>query len=222
MRTTLKTGGVLLALVVSLAANAEGGFQDSSGYYVGADFAWPQTRIDYREPDLPGYEISPDINGFQGGLIAGYDVQGDRYVIGFAVDAGLDTTSLGSADPNGNGYSAIDFDWHAHLRARVGYALPRDSLVFVTFGLSFAEITIDDVDPGFGEDRAFLKGWTVGAGLERRIGDHLLLQLEYVYDDYGKGSYTLSAPSGSPFFPYYQADIDVTVRALRTTIAWHF
>ena len=102
------------------------------------------------------------------------------------------------------------------------YALPGRMLVFGTFGLALAHMTVDDVDPGFGKDDALLKGWTLGGGLEHRAGDRLLLRLEYVYDDYGKASFTIASPVGSAYFPSYQADTDVRARSLRATVAWRF
>jgi outer membrane immunogenic protein len=221
VRAILATACLALGLLLSpWAARAQD--VDWSGYYAGAHVGWLWADIDYREPDFPGFEINPGIDGFQGGLIAGYNHQINRLVLGLALDGGLQTASLDAGDPGSNGYSAFDLDWNAHFRARLGYALPRRTLVFAALGLAMARFNLDDVDPGFGKDNTVLTGWTLGGGIEHVLSDRLLLRLEYLYDDYGHANYRITSPPATAFFPYYRVRTELTASTLRAAIIWRF
>ncbi|SMF38538.1 outer membrane immunogenic protein [Tistlia consotensis] len=227
MHITVRMAGTLAALAAALlltpaAARAQGAGSsfDWSGAYAGVHAGWLWGQVDYHEPDFAGFAISPDLDGFQGGLLAGYNHQIRRFVLGAELDGGLGTADFGSGESGGNGYSAFDLDWNAHARGRVGYAFER-TLVFVAGGLAVARLKIDDTDPGFGEDRSTSVGWTIGGGVEQAITDNLVLRLEYLYDDYGHASYTIDSPAG-PFFPSYQAETDLTAHTLRAAVAWRF
>lgn len=224
-RAIVKTVCLALALVLgpcAVQAQVTGPDVDWSGYYAGAHAGWLWADIDYREPDFPGFEINPGIDGFQGGLLAGYNHQINRLVLGLAMDGGLQTASLDAGDPASNGYSAFDLDWNAHFRARLGYALPRHTLVFAAFGLALARLNLDDIDPGFGKDDAVLTGWTLGGGIEHALGDRLILRLEYLYDDYGHTNYRIASPPATLFFPYYRVHTELTASTLRAAIIWRF
>lgn len=228
MRSNLPAAAAALALLLlspvlpvqSARAQGAPASYDWSGPYAGAHAGWLWGQVDYHEPDFPGFAISPGLDGFQGGLLAGYNRQLERFVVGVEVDGGLGTADFGSGDSGGNGYSAFDLQWNAHARARAGYAFDR-TLLFVAGGLAVARLKIDDTDPGFGDDSATSVGWTLGAGVERAVTDSLVLRLEYLYDDYGHASYTIASPAG-PFFPSYQGETDLTAHTLRAAVAWKF
>jgi outer membrane immunogenic protein len=220
-RATLKAACLALALMLlPLAGRAQD--VDWSGYYAGIHMGWLWADIDYREPDFPGFEINPGIDNFQGGVLAGYNHQINRLVLGLALDGGLQSASLDAADPDSNGYSAFDLDWNAHFRARLGYALPRRTLVFGAFGLALARLNLDDVDPGFGKDDAVLTGWTLGGGIEHAVSDHLLLRLEYLYDDYGHANYRIASPPATVYYPAYRVRTELKAQTVRAAIVWLF
>jgi outer membrane immunogenic protein len=117
-----------------------------------------------------------------------------------------------------NYYSAFEIDWNAHIRARFGF-LSGSTLLYVAGGLALAEVNVDDVDPGFGEDEARHVGWTVGVGVEHAMTKNLRARVEYLYDDYGSEDYAFTA-----FVPVlnYRANVDLTANTIRVGLAYQF
>jgi outer membrane immunogenic protein len=225
MNVTPRVVGLASVLMLSpLAAQAESAQTsfDWSGGYVGAHLGWLWGDIGYREPGFMGVAISPDVDGLAGGALAGYSHRIDRLVIGLEADGGLLGASFDSDDGGGNGYSAFDLDWNTHVRARLGMALDR-TLLYVAGGLAIAQLTLDDTDPGFGDDDAVHLGWTVGGGVEHAVTDSVILRLEYLYDDYGEESYTIALPPGQFSFPSYRAEVDdLTAHTVRAAVSYRF
>ncbi|MGD9537185.1 MAG: outer membrane protein [Alphaproteobacteria bacterium] len=224
MKTTLKVACLASALVLTpLAARAQEARTsfDWSGFYVGAHVGWLWGDIGYHEPDLPGRAISPDSDGVAGGALVGYRYQIERLVIGIEADGGPLGASVDASDSGPNDYSAFDVDWNAHVRARLGMAFDR-TLLYVAGGLAIAQLTLDDTDPGFGDDDATHLGWTVGGGVEHAVTDSLTLRLEYLYDDYGEEGYTIALPPGLFSFPSYSAEVDLTAHTLRAALSYRF
>lgn len=224
----LKALCMALALALSpLAAQAQDSTGastafDWTGYYAGLHAGWLRADVNYREPDFPGFEIHPKFDGFQGGMLMGYNREFNHFVVGLAGDGGLSTAKHGANDSGGNGYSVFDMDWNAHFRGRLGFALPYRTLVFGTFGLAVAKLKLNDVDPGFGKDDAYLAGWTLGGGIEHAISKHRFLRLEYLYDDYGHADYKIKSPPASVYFPSYRARTEVKASTIRFVFAWLF
>jgi outer membrane immunogenic protein len=226
---TLKTVCMALVLVLlPLSARAQGasaathhGF-DWTGYYGGIHAGWLRADADYSEPDYPGFEIHPKFNGFNGGLLAGYIRQFNLFVVGLGVDGGLGTAKHGANGTGGNGYSALNIKWNAHFRGRLGFTLPARTLVFATFGLAVAKLQLNDVDPGFGKDAAYLTGWTLGGGIEHAFDEHHIVRLEYLYDDYGQANFSIGSPPSSVYFPSYRARTHLKAQSVRAAIVWLF
>jgi outer membrane immunogenic protein len=100
-------------------------------------------------------------------------------------------------------------DWEGGVRARLGYAVLPNVVVYGTTGLAVqhiqATVTCSSATPfpcgRFGPVTAFtqtnsptLPGWTIGAGLEYVLTRNLRLRAEYRYSDYG----TYNAIYGNP------------------------
>lgn len=215
-------GGAAVLAALPMAAQAQSAVPafDWSGPYVGAHVGYQWGEADYLEPDNPGFAVEPSLDGFAGGALAGYNHQIDRFVLGAEVDGGLSGANHDAGDSGGNGYSAFDLDWNLHARLRAGVALDR-TLLFVAGGLAVARLDLDDTDPGFGSDDGTHLGWTLGGGIEQAITDSLVLRLEYLYDDYGSRDYSVDSPPG-PFFPSYDAEIDLSAHTLRAAVAYRF
>lgn len=211
---------LLLAPAAVQAQDAASAF-DWSGAYAGGHAGWLWAQTHYVEPDDPQFGFDADLDGLAGGVLAGYSRQIDRFVIGAEIDGGLTDASFGSKDSGGNGYAAFDLDANAHLRARLGYAFDR-TLLFVAGGLALARLAVDDTDPGFGKNHATHVGWTIGGGVEHAVTGNLFLRLEYLYDDYGSESSSIAAPAGSPFFPDYEAETELTAHTVRAAVAYRF
>lgn len=209
-------------LVMPAAAQAQdAGSFVWTGAYAGGHVGWLWAETDYVEPDGPQFAFDADLDGIAGGVLGGYNHQFGRIVLGAEVDGGLADASFGSKDSGGNGYAAFDLDANAHLRARVGVAIDR-TLLFVAGGLAVARLTVDDTDPDFGKDDGAHVGWTIGGGVEHAVTGNLFLRVEYLYDDYGSESHSVASPAGSPFFPAYEAETELTAHTVRAAVAYRF
>ncbi|MFZ3045164.1 MAG: hypothetical protein WA151_04570 [Desulfatirhabdiaceae bacterium] len=100
----------------------------------------------YSEPDYPGYEREPDLDGFIGGGFVGYNHQINCMILGLEIDAGWGDLSE-DPDPGANNtYSAFDIDWNMHVLARIGLAR-NATLLYALGGMGIAGMTLDDTDP---------------------------------------------------------------------------
>jgi opacity protein-like surface antigen len=111
--------------------------------------------------------------------------------------------------------------------ARVRFGVTADDwLIYVAAGLGLAEVrsedtlraTLEDETPGLTIiDHSLLTGWSVGAGFERMIDDHLALTFGYRYADYGTLATTPavalidSMQSGSATMERHLVDQTITV-----------
>jgi outer membrane immunogenic protein len=186
-----------------------------SGTYIGAFVAHSWVDLDYNEPDWPGFERSPNIDGFSGGALLGSNLQFDSIVFGVEGDGGFGDLDEDADDNALNNYSAFDIDWNAHFRARVGFAF-NSTLLYVAGGLALAGVTVDDTDPDWGNDDDTHVGWTVGAGIEHALTRHLRARVEYLYDDYGSNDYKFNGPGP------YRANVDLTANTIRACLSFHF
>ena len=150
-------------------------------------------------------------NGWTGGAQIGYNWQNGSTVFGFEADVGaLDLSEGSSTTTNysccaGTSYTltqAVDTDWMATLRARVGVANGA-ALFYATGGLAVTElkygVNFTDTFAAAsltGGDRSQTKyGWTAGVGAEWAMGPGRL-KLEYLYADFGNVNSTSTVVSG--------------------------
>jgi len=85
----------------------------------------------------------------------------------------------------------IKVDELASARARFGYLIFPNWLLYGTTGLGFGHFRIDATDTlagNFASTSNFVNefGWVVGAGLEWKFFDHWLLRGEWLHYDFGK------------------------------------
>lgn len=180
-----------------------------SGPYIGGFVGHSWVDLEYTEPDWPTYGRDVDMEGVVGGLYLGHNYRIDNIVLGFEADAGLGDLDEGR-DKNAdyNDYSAFDIDWNAHFRARAGF-IYNTTLFYVAGGLALAQVELDD---GWESDKATHVGWTVGAGIEQKITEHLTARVEYLYDDYGSEDYACD----------YDPDIELKMHTARIGLAYSF
>jgi outer membrane immunogenic protein len=148
---------------------------------------------------LSGTSYDGDLKQGNLGGYAGYNYQMEKFVIGaeVSVNAGLGkgvANFSGPIDMVGSLYTGSSYN--ADIRARFGYLMTNDVLVFATGGIGFSDFKIDDagtcnncsqwgsanVDGG---DRV---GYVIGGGLEYAISQTLHLKAEYLHSDYGSKS----------------------------------
>ncbi|UDL91427.1 porin family protein [Mesorhizobium sp. PAMC28654] len=115
--------------------------------------------------------------GFVGGVFGGYQWQQDNFVYGAEADIGYNgvkgSNSLGDAKGGVEG----------SLRARLGYAVTPDILLYGTAGGALKDQKVDD-NLGDSDSKTML-GWTAGVGTDIKITENVFGRVEYRYTDFG-------------------------------------
>jgi len=152
--------------------------------------------------------------GFRASVYGGYNWSvGSRWIVGLEAETGYATNNTSGGIPGvsnapGDSFSMRE-DWDGSLRARFGYMVAPNTLVYGTAGLALQHVSTtvacSSATPfpcgRFGPVTAFsatnapvLVGGTIGAGVEYAITGNLRLRGEYRFSDYG----TYNATYGSP------------------------
>ena len=128
----------------------------------------------------PGNSISTD--GFLGGAFVGYNYEmGNNFVLGAEGDIGY------SGVKGSNAGVEAKAGLEGSLRARLGYAISPDILLYGTAGGAAQSLKVTE---GGLSDRNTMLGWTAGAGTDIKFTDNVFGRVEYRYTDYGKESFT--------------------------------
>lgn len=192
-----------------------------TGFYVGvqAGYAWGDVDGDASidaVTDTGGYDY--DLDGWVGGIHAGYNYQFNNFVVGIEGDiefADLDGDG-GGIDPSiGTFYHETELDWLASLRLRAGFAIDR-ILVYGTGGLVWANVNQrlgETGDPALYDDGDSRFGWTIGAGLEYAFLNNWTGRVEYRYYDLGSED-----ADGADF----SDDNDITLHSVRAGASYKF
>lgn len=175
-----------------------------------------EALVDSDPVEPPDNSGSIGLEGFVGGLHAGYNWQSDSLVLGLEGDIEYSDMSGDTDTP----WSKIeqDIDWLGSLRLRAGFAMDR-TLIYATGGLAVGEVDmrISDIDFGSNDNNETAWGWTIGGGVEYAFTDDLSGRLEYRYtdlDDTDLGSTTPEIGSS--------VDFSNTFHAVRAGLSWHF
>jgi outer membrane immunogenic protein len=126
--------------------------------------------------------VDAKTKGFIGGVFGGYNWQQENFVYGAEADLGYNGTK-----GSDNGLSAKT-GIEGSLRARLGYAVTPEILLYGTGGLAAKNQKIDDSGTGVNDSKAML-GWTAGAGTDIKITDNVFGRVEYRYTDYGSKNF---------------------------------
>ena len=118
--------------------------------------------------------------GFVGGVFGGYQWQQENFVYGAEADLGYNGVKGSSAGVEAKG------GLEGSLRARLGYAISPEILLYGTGGLAAKNQKIDD---GVTSDSKAMVGWTAGVGTDIKITDNVFGRVEYRYSDYGSKTF---------------------------------
>jgi outer membrane immunogenic protein len=193
---TLSVAALGFASQTVLAADVETApaAYDWSGPYLGATagYGWGDTTH-FNGPADTG---NLSIEGFVGGVEAGFNYQMDSMVLGLEADISFSDIdgSHGPAlfDTFNCGTSSCDTDvnWLSTVRARLGYSFD-NFLPFIAGGLAIggleAGIRNDSALDDFDENTEL--GWTIGGGVAYALSDSVSVKAEYLYVDFGKFRY---------------------------------
>jgi outer membrane immunogenic protein len=173
-----------------------------SGAYVGAavGYGWsdPEASFD----DTPNASVEYDVDGFLGGIYAGYNYQMPNNVV-VGVEADINYSDIdGDGDAIQGGVVNLGFggtaqiEWQGSVRGRIGYAFDR-ILPYFAVGVAFGEIKHDFFDVPTTVTATFsdtFTGWTIGGGLEYAVTDNIIVRGEYRYTDFGSEEYPVETP----------------------------
>ncbi|KQZ96492.1 hypothetical protein ASD64_16870 [Mesorhizobium sp. Root157] len=125
-----------------------------------------------------------DTDGFLGGAFVGYNYQMDNFVLGAEGDLGYNGMNGDTATTEAKS------GFEGSLRARLGYAVSPDILVYGTAGGAGQSLKISDAA---GSDRNTMFGWTAGVGTDIKLTDNVFGRVEYRYTDYGSEDFNTGA-----------------------------
>jgi outer membrane immunogenic protein len=196
---------------------------DWTGPYIGlqAGYGWGDsdtTTFDDTGVAFPGSDGSTNINGFIGGLHAGWNWQSDAIVFGIEADVNLANIDGTFTFANGDDFTT-DVQATGNLRARLGFAMDR-ALIYATGGLAVADVELGAFDIGTlvrEEDNKTYFGYTVGGGLEYAFTDALSARVEYRYTDLGEKNFNWATS-----FPAFNGDYDIDFHTVQAGLSWHF
>jgi outer membrane immunogenic protein len=179
--STLLSTGAFAADIVSPAPEVIPVFS-WTGAYVGLNAGFGGGKVKYMNPASATNSFNVSSNGFLGGVQAGYNYQIDQWVVGAEAD-------FQGAGIKGELYGLLGtkLDWYGTVRARAGMLATDRLLVYATGGLAYGHTKTYFGGPGNSVSESKTKaGWTVGAGVEYAVTDHVSLKTEYAYTDLGK------------------------------------
>ncbi len=162
-----------------------------AGAYVGANLTWGQADLDSKGPlrDLfvaNGFDKTvSELDGFGGGIRAGYDWQINEVVLGVGGDYNIgkiegDEQSAAFAVFAG-GPIDVEFSNVATVFSRIGYDAGA-WLPYALVGYTWADGKVNTT--GFSESFD-MEGATFGLGVERRLSEHWTAYGEWAYTDFG-------------------------------------
>jgi outer membrane immunogenic protein len=198
------TGFYLGADIGAMALNAKANTVSVTGF--GA--AGPTALIPFEQP------VNYNSVGFRGGVFGGYDMQFSSWVAGLEADwhgeNNKDTQPGYSVGlPSGpiittrGDNRQIAGQWDASVRARLGYLVTPDFLLFVTGGPAWEHVKVTAFCDGlavggvigycanFGFPSQTItgsttrSGWTIGGGIETMLSPHWVARAEYRYSSFG-------------------------------------
>ncbi|AZV22794.1 porin family protein [Mesorhizobium sp. M1066] len=128
------------------------------------------------------FDVETDTKGFVGSVFGGYQWQQENFVYGAEAELGYNGVK---GDDNGIDSKA---GFEGSLRARLGYAVSPEILLYGTGGLAGRSLKVEDTVLG-ASDRATMLGWTAGVGTDIKLTDNVFGRVEYRYTDFGSKSF---------------------------------
>ena len=205
MKAIFLIGAAAMALA-STSAQA----QDVSGFRIEARLGWEKADAEAVLPNPADDEVetgdeflvgNDDDDGAAYGVEIGYDMQiGDSFVVGAYGGVDLSDSNICSELVEDD-LACAELGRTFTAGVRAGVPIGNNSLIYAKGGYSNGKLDLtydpditdnDDEEPGeiaaFSENR---DGYHLGAGAEVGITASIYAKLEYVYTDFGSGSYPL-------------------------------
>lgn len=269
----LKVLVTAVAAVAIFSATARAADPGWSGVYLGASagYGWSKAAISevpgdqntatifLGQPNVASSSASFGGSGGLGGVQAGYNWHpGQAWLAGIEADinwanltgSGSTPTLVVFGQNSATLQASQNIQWFGTVRARVGYLVTGDMMLFATGGLAYGRISESAsivLPPGasnsqgnfgsgyacggiYGDATCFAgsasrvsTGWTAGAGAEYRLNRHASVKLEYLYVNLGSGSFTLVAAHPGALNPsVLNASGDAAFNLVRAGLNYRF
>lgn len=197
------------------------------GGYIGANvgYSWAESDVtSSTAPSIWGYTSTDALTGWEVGGQIGYLFHLSNNVVG-GVEGSLDwTNQTGEADSVYTGLNDLTvtgitqtINWEGMIVGKLGIDVGGNILPYVDAGVAFANITRDstNADPFPGTSNTQTQtGWTVGAGLEAQLADHVTGFVSYNYADYGDAQFD----TGGTYMP----TVHTTDNIVKVGLNYHF
>lgn len=195
---------------------------DWTGPYIGLNAGYGEADVDYKFHDdghynnEPGDKFSHTLDGFVGGIQAGYNWQIDSFVLG--LEGGftwldIEKRSTSPFFPDSDEF-ITNIDWVASVTPRVGVAMD-NILFYAKGGVAFAEIDARIEDTAdFVETEKTQTGWTVGGGIDFGLTERWTLGIEGNYYDFGSfdaAEENRDLDTGVPAGSFSDHDVETTM-----------
>jgi outer membrane immunogenic protein len=157
-----------------------------SGPYAGVSLGYGFSGESEADDGLTTTTIDND--GFLLGAFAGYNWQVGNMVAGAEADIGYNW-SEGS-----NGGYDTESGVEGSLRARLGYVISPNIMLYATAGGAAKDLEVSD-DIAGGSDSNTMLGWTAGGGADIMVTENVFGRVEYRYTDFGSETFDLGGVS---------------------------
>jgi outer membrane immunogenic protein len=224
----MKIGKMLGFLVATILASSafvvtEVVADDWSGPYVGlqAGYNWGDADAEaYNagEEEWPVALNGFDLYGFVGGIFAGYNWRvGNDVLLGVEGEGNWGSIDDTITKDGGTWGAKVEQNWDASLRLRAGVAMG-DYMPYMTVGIAWADVESQGYTNWDYEDAhdATLTGWTIGAGVEKKINNNLDARIQYRYSDYGDETWYI------PIGDYDTGKIQYTAHMFTVGLSYNF
>jgi outer membrane immunogenic protein len=123
-----------------------------------------------------------DTDGFLLGAFAGYNYQVGNMVAGAEADIGY------SWEEGSNAGLTSESGVEGSLRARLGYVVSPNVLLYATAGGAAKDLEVSDDITGTSDNNTML-GWTAGGGADIMVTEQVFGRVEYRYTDFGSENF---------------------------------
>jgi outer membrane immunogenic protein len=150
-----------------------------SGLYAGlfAGWGWGDSVVS---------TIDPEVEGFLGGGLIGWELRRDNFLVGVEGDIGV----AGIDGVNSAASTEVDVNWLASLRLRAGVDMGGFAF-YGTGGVAFANMDAAITTAAPPSDRQTLTGYVLGVGMEAPLTENLAARLEYMYYDFNPSDFMI-------------------------------
>jgi outer membrane immunogenic protein len=219
-RKVALTAAASLAAIASpaLAQDADREFQ---GPYIGATAGFDSLKAGSSIDDDGNPNNDQSAEGLAYGVVAGYDIDMGKTVIGVEGEY-IDSTAesdFDDGDFEGFGLGDVKANRDLYVGVRAGVKATPRTLIYAKGGYTNQKFDIrstdDGVDYGYDLDA---DGYRLGAGVEQKLGSNAFARVEYRYSNYGEAEVdrTGDIPDSERF------DIDTDRHQVMGSVGWRF